>query len=25
VVKTFQYYETLKDRILENLNTCETR
>lgn len=22
VVKTFQYYETLKDRIVENLETC---
>jgi two-component system response regulator HydG len=25
VVKTFQYYETLKDRIVENLETCPTR
>jgi len=24
VVKTFQYYEGLKDRILENLDTCRT-
>ncbi len=25
VVKTFQYYEALKDRILENLDACRVR
>lgn len=25
VVKTFQYYENLKDRILENIETCPVR
>lgn len=25
VVKTFQYYEALKDRILENLDACQIR
>ena len=25
VVKTFQYYEALKDRILENLDACKVR
>jgi len=24
IVKTFQYYESLKERILENLDTCPT-
>ena len=25
IVKTFQYYEALKERILENISTCGTR
>jgi len=25
IVKTFQYYENLKDRILENIDTCPMR
>ncbi len=25
VVKTFQYYEALKDRILENIDACQVR